>query len=47
MDGFQNALLVAAVIAAGGRVVAYVLVRPHDGAGRAPSRRRARAGPVA
>jgi hypothetical protein len=30
MDGFQNALLVAAGIAALGAVVAYVLVRPHE-----------------
>jgi EmrB/QacA subfamily drug resistance transporter len=30
MDGFQNALLVAAGIAAVGAVVAYVLVRPHE-----------------
>ena len=37
MDGFERALLVAAAIAALGAVVAYVLVRPHEGAGRAPS----------
>jgi EmrB/QacA subfamily drug resistance transporter len=36
IDGFQSALLVAAVIAAVGAVVAYALVRPHEGAGRAP-----------
>ncbi|MGH3134849.1 MAG: MFS transporter [Gaiellaceae bacterium] len=35
LDGFQSALLVAAAIAAVGAVVAYVLVRPHEGAGRA------------
>jgi EmrB/QacA subfamily drug resistance transporter len=34
MDGFQKALLVAAGIAVVGAVVAYVLVRPHEGAGR-------------
>jgi EmrB/QacA subfamily drug resistance transporter len=33
LDGFQSALLVAAVIAAVGAVVAYSLVRPHEGAG--------------
>jgi EmrB/QacA subfamily drug resistance transporter len=32
--GFEKALLVAAVVAAIGAVVAFVLVRPHDGAGR-------------
>ncbi len=37
IDGFQSALLVAAVIAIAGAVVAFVLVRPHEGAGRAPS----------
>jgi EmrB/QacA subfamily drug resistance transporter len=36
VDGFQSALLVAAAIAAAGSVVAFVLVRPHEGAGRAP-----------
>jgi MFS family permease len=30
IDGFQSALLVAAVIAAAGAVVAFVLVRPHE-----------------
>ena len=35
MRGFEAALLVAAAIAAVGAVVAYVLVRPHEGAGRA------------
>ncbi|MEX2048331.1 MAG: MFS transporter [Gemmatimonadota bacterium] len=35
LDGFQSALLVAAAIAALGAVVAYVLVRPHEGAGHA------------
>ena len=34
VDGFQSALLVAAAIAAFGAVVAFVLVRPHEGAGR-------------
>ena len=34
MDGFQKALLVAAGIAVVGAVVAYVLVRPHEGSGR-------------
>ena len=34
IDGFQSALLVAGAIAAAGAVVAFVLVRPHDGAGR-------------
>jgi EmrB/QacA subfamily drug resistance transporter len=34
MDGFQKALLVAAGIAVVGAVVAYVLVRPHEGRGR-------------
>ena len=39
IDGFQSALLVAAGIAAAGAVVAYALVRPHEGAGRtAPGR---------
>ena len=37
MDGFQSALLVAAGIAATGAIVAFVLIRPHEGAGRAPS----------
>ena len=36
IDGFQSALLVAAAIASAGAVVAFVLVRPHEGAGRAP-----------
>jgi sugar phosphate permease len=36
VDGFQSALLVAAAIAAVGAVVAFTLVRPHEGAGRAP-----------
>jgi EmrB/QacA subfamily drug resistance transporter len=35
MDGFQSALLVAAGVAVVGAIVAYVLVRPHEGAGRA------------
>jgi EmrB/QacA subfamily drug resistance transporter len=34
VDGFQSALLVAAAIAALGAVVAFMLVRPHEGAGR-------------
>jgi hypothetical protein len=34
LDGFQSALLVAAAIAAVGAVVAFSLVRPHEGAGR-------------
>jgi EmrB/QacA subfamily drug resistance transporter len=33
--GFQSALLVAAAIAALGALVAFTLVRPHEGAGRA------------
>ncbi len=33
MDGFQTALLVAAGIAIAGAVVAFTLVRPHEGAG--------------
>ena len=33
MNGFQTALEVAACIALVGAVVAYVLVRPHEGAG--------------
>ena len=37
MDGFRSALLVAAGIAATGAIVALVLIRPHEGAGRAPS----------
>jgi EmrB/QacA subfamily drug resistance transporter len=37
MNGFERALLVAAAIAALGAAVAYILVRPHEGAGRAPS----------
>ena len=42
MNGFQNALLVAAAIALAGAVVAFVLVRPHERAGRrAPSRAQA------
>jgi EmrB/QacA subfamily drug resistance transporter len=35
VDGFQSALLVAAGIAVLGAVVAFMLVRPHEGAGRA------------
>jgi EmrB/QacA subfamily drug resistance transporter len=37
MRGFERALLVAAAIAVVGAIVAYVLIRPHEGAGRAPS----------
>jgi EmrB/QacA subfamily drug resistance transporter len=36
IEGFQSALLVASGIAAVGAFVAYALVRPHAGAGRAP-----------
>ena len=35
LRGFENALQVAAGIAVAGAIVAYVLVRPHEGAGRA------------
>jgi MFS family permease len=35
--GFENALLVAAAIAAVGAVVAFALVRPHEGVGRQPA----------
>ena len=45
MRGFERALLVAAGIAALGAVVAYVLVRPHEEAGRRPQH--ATAEPVA
>jgi hypothetical protein len=38
IDGFQSALMVAAGIAAAGAVVAFALVRPHEGAGREPRR---------
>ena len=38
INGFQSALLVAAVIAAAGAVVAFVLVRPHEEAGRREER---------
>jgi EmrB/QacA subfamily drug resistance transporter len=34
INGFQSALQVAAVIAAAGAIVAFVLVRPHEEAGR-------------
>jgi EmrB/QacA subfamily drug resistance transporter len=44
MSGFQTALEVAAGIALVGAVVAYVLVRPHEGAGE---RERAAPGPAA
>jgi hypothetical protein len=30
MNGFQDALLVGAFIAAAGAIVAFVLVRPHE-----------------
>ena len=33
MRGFERALLVAAGIALVGAVVAFILVRPHEGAG--------------
>ena len=39
MRGFERALLAAAAIAAVGAVVAYVLVRPHEEAGRRPEQR--------
>ena len=42
MRGFETALLVAAGIAVVGAVVAYVLVRPHEGAGEEPSVTRSR-----
>jgi len=35
MRGFESALLVAAAIAVVGAIVAFALVRPHEGAGRA------------
>jgi EmrB/QacA subfamily drug resistance transporter len=35
MDGFEASLLVAAGIALAGALVAFALLRPHDGAGRA------------
>jgi EmrB/QacA subfamily drug resistance transporter len=38
MRGFERALLVAAGIAALGAIVAWVLVRPHEEAGRRPQR---------
>ena len=41
MRGFERALLVAAAIALVGAIVAYVLVRPHEEAGRAVERTRA------
>jgi EmrB/QacA subfamily drug resistance transporter len=34
VDGFQSALLVAAAIAALGAIVAFMLIRPHEGAGQ-------------
>jgi EmrB/QacA subfamily drug resistance transporter len=36
IEGFQNGLLVSAAIAAAGAVVAFALVRPHEGARRTP-----------
>ena len=45
VEGLQSGLLVAAGIAAVGAFVAFSLVRPHDGAGRA--RHEAAAEPVA
>jgi len=41
VDGFQSALIVAAGIAALGAVVAFTLVRPHEGVGRAARETRA------
>jgi EmrB/QacA subfamily drug resistance transporter len=38
VDGFQSALLVAAAIASAGAIVAFTLVRPHEGAGRTRGR---------
>ena len=38
IEGFQSALLVAGAIAAAGAVIAFTLVRPHDGAGRPAER---------
>jgi EmrB/QacA subfamily drug resistance transporter len=38
VDGFQSALRVASGIAVVGAIVAFTLVRPHEGAGRAPDR---------
>ena len=35
MRGFESALLVAAGIAVVGAIVAFTLVRPHEGAGHA------------
>jgi EmrB/QacA subfamily drug resistance transporter len=37
IDGFQSALMVAAAIAAVGAVVAFTLVRPHEGTRRRPA----------
>jgi hypothetical protein len=47
MDGFQRALLVAAAIALVGAVVAFVLVRPHEGAGEKEPSPTAAAEPIA
>ena len=38
MRGFERALLVAAAIAIVGAIVAYVLIRPHEEAGRREQR---------
>jgi EmrB/QacA subfamily drug resistance transporter len=47
VDGFQSALLVAAGIAVLGAVVAFTLVRPHEGAGRAAAREASAVEPAA
>jgi predicted MFS family arabinose efflux permease len=46
MRGFERALLVAAAIAVVGAIVAYVLVRPHEGAGEREREDHAAAEPV-
>jgi hypothetical protein len=47
VDGFQSALIVAAGIAVVGAVVAFTLVRPHEGAGRRAAGEPAAVEPVA
>jgi EmrB/QacA subfamily drug resistance transporter len=47
MRGFERALLVAAAIALVGAIVAYVLVRPHEEAGRAAAERTRAPEPIA
>jgi MFS family permease len=47
MRGFERALLVAAAIALLGAIVAYVLVRPHEEAGRAAAERTRAPEPIA